>query len=109
MKQYQIYLFTKPECQPCVRLKSWLATLPKDFTQEVKMIETSSNPSLFEQFDVTLHPTLVVSHVDLQCEPSDGDEFCAQSESIVEKVEGANNIIETLVATISAYTYADHE
>lgn len=109
MKQYQIYLFTKPECQPCVRLKSWLATLPKDFTKEVKMIERSSNPSLFEQFDVTLHPTLVVSHVDLECELSDGDEYCSQCESIVEKVEGANNIIETLDATISAYTYADYE
>ena len=73
------------------------------------MIERSSNPTLFEQFDVALHPTMVVSHVDLECEISDGDEFCAQSESIVEKVEGANNIIETLVATISAYTYAYHE
>ena len=73
------------------------------------MIETSSNPSLVEQFDVTLHPTMVVSHVDLESELSDGDEFCTQSESIVEKVVGANNIIETLVATISAYTYADHE
>ena len=109
MKQYQIYLFTKPECPPCIRLKSWLETLPKDFTKEVKMIERSSNPSLFEQFDVTLHPTMVVSHVDLKCELSDGDEFCSQCESIVEKVEGANNIIETLDATISAYTYADHE
>lgn len=109
MKQYQIYLFTKPECPPCIRLKSWLETLPNDYTQEVKMVERSSNPFLFEQFDVTLHPTMVVSHVDLKCELSDGDEFCSQSESIVEKVEGANNIIETLDATISAYTYADHE
>jgi len=73
------------------------------------MIERPSNPSLFEQFDVTLHPTMIVSHVDLECELSAGDEFCTQSESIVEKVEGANNIIETLVATISAYTYAYHE
>ena len=109
MKQYQIYVFTKPQCGPCERLKSFLSTMPSSHRTELKLVDRSSNSDLFDQFDVNLHPTMVVSHVDLECELYEGDEYCTQSESIVEKVEGANNILATLDATISAYTYADAE
>ena len=109
MKQYQIYVFTKSECGPCERLKAHIASIPADRQTAFRVIDRSSSSSLFDQFDVSLHPTMVVSHVDLDCELFEGDEFCTQSESIVEKVEGANSIIATLDATISAYTYADEE
>lgn len=109
MKQYQIYVFTKPECPPCTRLKDSLNRIPEELSRELKMVERSSNPALFDFFDVTLHPTMVVSHIDLQCEQEDGEEYCTQSESIVEKIEGAGNILDALDATISAYTYTDHE
>ena len=109
MKQYQIYLFTKAQCGPCERLKSFLSTIPSSRRSILKLIDRSSDSELFDQFEVSLHPTMVVSHIDLECYLFEDDEFCTQCESIVEKVEGANNILATLDATISAYTYADEE
>ena len=109
MKQYQIYVFTKHGCGPCDRLKTHLETIPPEQQSTLKLVDRAANSDLFDLFDVQLHPTMVVSHIDLECELHDGDEFCTQSQSIVEKVEGANNIIATLDATISAYTYANAE
>ena len=67
--------------------------------------------ALAEELGVELTPTLVVIHEDIFCELDDDseDEFCDRVAEPVERIVGANNIIENLDSTIQAYTYAHSE
>ena len=114
MKRYHIYLFTQDKCAPCDRLKDHLRGLPKRQQQElhhVSMKTTSgSYTALAEELSVTLTPTIVVCHEELQCEiDQDGEEFCDRLEIPVERFVGANVIIDALESSIFSYTYANDE
>ena len=62
------------------------------------------------EHEVTVTPTLLVVHQEHDCESDeDGDEWCDFKETVVERFEGANEIIEHLDATLEAYTYAHTE
>ena len=96
MKQYQIYVFTQEECPPCKKLKEHLETLTPSERGEVHLVplKTSSGDrtALAEELQVDKSPTLVVVHEDLACSIEDGEEYCSQHESVVEKIIGAKAI-----------------
>lgn len=114
MKLYQLYVFTQDSCPPCARLKDYIDTLSQAEKAELTLVPfktpSGSPTALAAEFEVEATPTLVVCHEDLLCSiDDDGDEWCDASESIVEKITGANKIIATLPATLDAYTYAHPE
>jgi hypothetical protein len=113
MKQYHIYVFTKDDCAPCARLKDHVNSLPLDDQAELDFVPAKVEgqyTQLATELNVELTPTLVVVHENVQCEiHENGDEFCDQAEESVERLVGANNIIEHLNATLEAYTYARAE
>ena len=114
MKQYHIYVFTQENCPPCTRLKNHLQTLTPEEVAELDIVPlktpSGSRTALAEELSVELSPTLVVTHEELSCDiDSDGEEFCDQFEESVERIVGANSIIERLDATLDAYTYAHPE
>ena len=115
MKNYHIYVFTQDSCPPCIRLKNFINTLPEPDQAEIDYVpmKTSSGQrtALAEELGVELTPTLVVIHENIFCELDDDseDEFCDRVAEPVERLVGANNIIENLDSTIEAYTYAHSE
>ena len=114
MKTYKIYVFSQENCGPCDKLKNFVTTLPEDDRKELDFVPLRTaveqkRTALAEEFDVLLTPTLLVVHEELACSIEDGDEWCDPKEVEVERFVGANNIIEHLDATISAYTYAHPE
>ena len=114
MKQYHLYVFTQESCPPCTRLKEHIKNLTEAEQAELDFVPlktaTGGRTALAEDLAVELTPTLVVCHETVLCEvDSDGDEFCDLEEETVERIVGANNIIEHLQATLDAYTYAHPE
>lgn len=114
MKQYHLYIFSQDGCPPCARLKEHLRGLPEPQQQELDIVpmKTMSGDytALAAELNVTLTPTLVVCHEELQCEiDRDGEEYCDGIEVPVERFVGANNIIDALPSTLAAYTYAIDE
>jgi hypothetical protein len=112
MKQYELYVFTQPECPPCEKLKAHVTTLtqPQQDSLHYVPLRTASGQftALAEELGVELTPTLVVTYEGLQCRiDADGDEDCDYTEEVVERFIGANAIIENLDSTIDAYTYAN--
>ena len=115
MKNYHCYVFTQDACPPCARLKEYVSTLTEAEQAELDFVplKTASGQrtALAEELAVELSPTLVVTHETLVCD-IDGDtdeEFCDQFEESVERIVGANNIINGLQSTLDAYTYAHTE
>ena len=123
MKHYHVYVFTQDECSPCTRLKEFVATLPKSDQDELDFVpfkvkskhqryappKNYVRTALAEELDIEMTPTLVVVHEDHEC-VNDGDvDWCEYKETEVERIVGANNIIEHLDATLEAYTYAHVE
>ena len=114
MKSYHLYVFTQDACPPCTRLKEYVSTLPQEDQAEIDYVpmKTASGQrtALAEELNIELTPTLVVVHEEVACEiDSDGDEICDLLAQPIERLIGANNIIEHLDATIDAYTYAHTE
>tara|TARA_Y100000992_G_C21228137_1_gene474012 strand:+ start:531 stop:881 length:351 start_codon:yes stop_codon:yes gene_type:complete len=114
MKLYQLYVFTQDSCSPCTRLKDYINTLTEAEKGELKMVSfktsNGTRTALAEEFEVVSTPTLVVCHEDLVCKIDEEDEeWCDATESLVEKIVGANKIISTLPSTLDAYTYAHPE
>ncbi len=114
MKQYHLYIFSQDGCPPCARLKEHLRGLPEPQQQELDIVpmKTPSGEftALAAELNVTLTPTLVVCHEDLQCEiDQDGEEYCEGLEVPVERFVGAKDIIRSLASTLAAYTYAVDE
>jgi len=103
MKHYHIYVFSQDSCPPCNILKDYVQTLTKDEQGELDFVPirtvTGSRTALAEELDVNLTPTMVVVH----------EEFDEYKEVPVETVVGARAIMETLPATLDAYTYAHPE
>ena len=113
MKHYHVYVFTQDACKPCARLKDFVGTLPKADQDELDFVpfkvEGGQLTALSEELKIELTPTLVVVHEDHDC-VNDGDvDWCEFKETEVERIVGANNIIEHLDATLEAYTYAHVE
>ena len=120
MKTYHMYVFTQDGCNPCTRLKEHVETLPQSDQDELDFVpfkvKRKSQPysegvktALSEELNIELTPTLVVVHEDHEC-VNDGDvDWCEYKETEVERIVGANNIIEHLDATLEAYTYAHVE
>jgi len=119
MKTYYLYVFTQDECPPCQRLKQYISTLPEPQQKELHMVTMKEPKNRFqpyaepqrtqlaEKLEVIQTPTLVVVHEELACDiDTNGDEWCDGLEVPVERFVGANDIIEHLPATLSAYTYA---
>ena len=113
MKNYHIYVFTKDGCPPCHRLHSFCKRLTADEQAELDFVSINTpsgqRTALAEELEVTLTPTLTVCVDKVQCQIDDGDEYCEMSEQLVEKVVGANKIIEQLPSLLDAYTYAHEE
>ena len=118
MKTYHLYVFTQEGCPPCQRLKEHVATLPQEQQGEIDFVPfyvknkqqpyaKGSRTALAEDLEVMQTPTMVVVHEELACTlDNDGEEWCDGVEVPVERIVGANSIIEHLPATLSAYTYA---
>ena len=112
MKQYELYVFTQPNCAPCERLKAHVSSLTEAQRAALHYVPlrapNGNYTALAEELSVELTPTLVVTYEGLQCHvDADGDEDCDYTEEAVERFIGANAIIEHLDATIEAYTYAN--
>jgi len=113
MKHYHIYVFSQKECKPCIKLKNHVETLPKGDQDELDFVpfkvEGGQLTALSAELNIEKTPTLVVVHEDHEC-VNDGDvDWCEYKETEVERIVGANNIIEHLDATLEAYTYAHVE
>lgn len=113
MKSYQLYVFSQDHCKPCVRLKDHVRTLPTSWQDELHFVPlrapNGNYTALAEELGVTLTPTLVVTYEGIQCDiDEDGNEDCSYIEDPVERVVGANAIIEKLPHLIT-YTYAESE
>ena len=110
MKDYQLYVFTQDKCPPCTTLKNHLETLTPDEQAELHLVPlktpSGDRTPLAEELQVELSPTLVVVHEDVTCDIEDGEEYCSQSESVVERIVGAKAIIAHLDADLDAYTYS---
>jgi len=112
MKNYHIYVFSQDSCPPCQTLKDYVSTLTEAEQGELDFvpIRTASGDrtALADELEVTLTPTMVVVHEDhdkdMSCD--DYDEFVDYHETPVETVVGARAIMQTLSATLDAYTYA---
>ena len=121
MKTYYLYVFTQEGCEPCERLKKYVATLPEPQRKELHFVPfytkrehqpyaKGSRTALAAQFEVMQTPTLLVVHEELSCSlDNEGEEWCDGIEVPVERFVGATNIIEHLPATLAAYTYAVDE
>ena len=121
MKHYHLYVFSQKGCAPCARLKNYVITLPPSDQAELDFVpfkvKRSNQPyaegvrtALAEEHDIVATPTLLVVHQEQDCKSDeDGDEWCDFKEIVVERFEGANEIIEHLDATLEAYTYAHPE
>jgi len=112
MKQYELYVFTQPNCPPCERLKAHVSCLTEAQRATLHYVPlrapNGNFTALAEELNVELTPTLVVTYEGLHCEvDADGDEDCDYTEEPVEMFVGANAIIEHLDSTIDAYTYAN--
>jgi len=113
MKHYHVYVFTQDECKPCNRLKTYVNTLPENDRNEIDFVPFKVNggqlTALSAELKIEKTPTLVVVHEEHDC-VNDGDvDWCEYKEIEVERIVGANNIIEHLDATLEAYTYAHIE
>jgi len=114
MKHYHIYIFTQDECPPCHRLKKHVSTLTEDEQAELDFVplKTASGhrTALAEELSVDLTPTLVVTYEKVECSIDvEGFEECDLEEESVERIIGSKKIIESLQATLDAYTYAHPE
>ena len=121
MKNYHLYVFSQEECPPCIRLKDHIKTLTEDEQAELDFVpfkvKRENQPyaegvrtALADEHDIVATPTLLVVHQEHDCaSDEDGDEWCDFKEVVVERYEGANNIIEHLSATLDAYTYSHPE
>ena len=112
MKSYALYCFTQPNCPPCERLKAHVSCLTESQRSALHYVPlrapNGNYTALAEELDVTKTPTLVVAYEGLNCKvETDGDEFCDYTEEAVEKIIGANAIIDALDSTIESYTYAN--
>ena len=112
MKQYELYVFTQPNCPPCERLKAHVSCLTPAQQAALHYVPirapNGNYTALAEELDVALTPTLVVAYEGLHCSvDADGDEDCDYIEEPVAKFIGANAIIENLDDTIDSYTYAN--
>ena len=115
MKNYHIYVFSQDACPPCKKLKDYVSTLTEAEQGELDFVplKTASGQrtALATDLDVELTPTMVVVHEDhdknLSCD--DYDEDVDYHETPVETVVGAAAIMQTLPATLDAYTYAHPE
>ena len=112
MKNYHLFLFTNPECPPCVRLKDHLTTLTADERAELDLVPLKNSEGdrtpLAEDLAVLSTPTLVATHVSTFCDVDavTDEEYCDQDVTSVERFVGANAIISNLQSTLDAYTYA---
>ena len=112
MKNYHIYVFSQDNCAPCKALKDYVHTLTDAEQGELDFVPirtaTGNRTALADELHVELTPTMVVVHEDhdkdLSCD--DYDEFVEYHETPVETVVGARAIMQTLSATLDAYTYA---
>lgn len=100
VKEYGIAIFTQDGCKPCDDLKSYCSFLPEE---QQKCLEwypyrtiTGTRSAWCEQLGVTLTPTLVVFHDDMD-----------DLNQPVEMIIGCKAIIKALPATIEAYTYCE--
>ena len=120
MKNYHLYVFSQDGCEPCDRLKKYVNSLPDSDKKELDFVpmrvKRSSMPyapavltALAEEHNINATPTLLVVHEEVSCSIEDDDEWCDPLEVEVERIVGANAIIEHLDATIDAYTYAHPE
>lgn len=115
MKQYHIYVFQQDTCPPCHRLKHYVKSLTEAEQAELDFVPlktpSGQRTALAEELEVELSPTLVVVHETQDCtfDQETGYEYCDLEEEAVEKIVGANEIIERLQATLDAYTYAHPE
>ena len=114
MKTYNLYVFTQEKCAPCTRLKEHIKTLSDTEQLELDFVPLKTSggvrTALATDLSVELTPTLVVVHEELACElDADGDEDCDYKEQEVERLIGANAIIDHLEATLDAYTYLHPE
>ena len=100
MKQYHIYVFSQDSCPPCTKLKYYVQTLTEAEQAELDFVPlktaSGSRTALADELNVELTPTMVVVH-------EEEDEY---KEVPVETVVGARAIMQTLSATLDAYTYA---
>ena len=111
MKNYHLYLFQLDGCAPANRLMQHIRTLTEAEQAELdcKPIKTASGDRtmLAEELSVDISPSLVVVHETVSCEIGwDDEEYCELEEESVERLVGADSIIEHLQATLDAYTYA---
>lgn len=114
MKHYHLFVFSQENCSPCHRLKEHVSTLPEAQQAELDFVPlraaNGNLTALAEELKVEVTPTLVVTYEGLQCDvDQDGFEDCDYTEEPVERLVGANYIIEHLPATIDAYTYVNPE
>ena len=115
MKNYHIYVFEQDTCPPCHRLQHHVKSLTETEQAEIDFVPLNTpsgqRTALAEELEVELSPTLVVVHENQDCifDQETGYEYCDLEEEVVEKIIGANNIIEHLQATLDAYTYAHPE
>ena len=115
MKLYDIYIFVQNNCDSCYRLKDYIYRLPVEQQKEIKIVpfKCSTNSlkrtALAEQLDISVTPTMCITHRDLECELWEGDEYCEMHNTLVEKIEGAVDITKALPSSLSAYTYVDNE
>lgn len=111
MKTYHLYVFTQDNCEPCTKLKEHVKTLTNAEQAELDFVPiktpSGQRTALAEELSVDLTPTLVVTHEQVECRlDADGFEDCDFEEESVERFVGSKLIIETLQATLDAYTYA---
>jgi len=115
MKKYHLYVFTQDQCAPCHRLKDYVQNLTEAEQAELDFVPlktpSGQRTALAEELAVELTPTLVVTHEKVDCvyDPDFGYEDCDLEEESVERIVGANNIIQQLGSTLDAYTYAHPE
>ena len=120
MKHYHIYVFTQDNCNPCIKLKKYVETLPEADQGELDFVplkvpnkmQPHAAPTrsvLSEEFNIKQTPTLLVVHEDHERVNDGNDDWCEYKETEVERIVGATNIIEHLDATLEAYTYAHVE
>ena len=112
MKSYVLYCFTQPNFPPCDRLKAHVSCLTEAQRASIHYVPlrapNGNYTALAEELEVELTPTLVVTYEGLHCDvDANGDEDCDYTEEPVERIVGANAIIDALDSTIEAYTYAN--
>ena len=100
MKHYHIYVFSQDNCKPCQVLKDYTRTLTPAEQGELDFVPLRTPAGQYTTLAQTLQvmqtPTMVVVH----------EAWDQYKESMVETVVGARAIMQTLDATIDAYTYA---